>query len=894
MNSPQRILDPLSGPVTPRNRRRNPLWRFRRLLFVFGLLVIVAFGAVIYLFGQTELPEDNFEEIAQTTFMCTAEVTSNCNPDNATAMLSTAGEDREIITFEDLPQNLIEAVVATEDQSYFDHQGVDPRGIARAAYQFARQYNEETKLIQGGSTITQQYVKLAFNDDDRNLDRKVREAIRAIKLEQELTDECANDPTLGTKTPTLCAKEKILTRYLNRAYFGRGASGVQAAARSYFGKDVQDLETPESAYLAGLLRNPNAADPETNPEEAARRRATSLELMAKAGYLTIDEAAAMNQTEWDTEPLRSRDGLGQVKGAEYGTEYFVEEVRKQLSELYPNGEIYTGGLRVYTTLDRGLQQAAYESAHALKDENLEERDLPELGPLVLDPNNPDDPAAALVSLDSRGRVLAMLGGTNFEESEYNLATSSGGAGRQPGSTFKTLGLALAIEQGLSPESLYSAVPGVTKIGGACASTEGPWQVTGGSSARYRYRSLIDALRWSSNVVFAQLVVDVGPNQLRDLAHDMGIGSDLTTEAGFAPCSIILGSEEVPVLDMATAYSVFERDGLQLDPVLIERVENADGEVICWYPVDGVCGTESTREATRVLSSETVGQVNYALSQVVAGGTGKRAVFSPDVPVVGKTGTSQRNRDGWFAGFTCDMTTVVWVGHDGDEETPMIDFRKPLAEGETEPPRDENGELIDDRNWPNIEGGNFPTMLWADYMAKATAGRPPCDSIHISEDFTGAMKNGNLSTTTLPPCGVELDEWGYPRGSGPDDFVLVPTTAPPTTGPPNGQPEGLTAQDDGGGGPAPTTAPCVPIDQWVYQADPGGAAPSTDSTTTVDPNTSTTVPAPTDPNAPTTSPTQPTTATPSTTVPTTAAPTITLPSSTEPPFTVPTIPDPSPD
>ncbi|MCP3989862.1 MAG: penicillin-binding protein [Actinomycetia bacterium] len=816
--------------MSPRNRRLNPFWRFRRFLFVVGLLVIVGAGAVVYVFSQTELPEDRFDEIAQTSFICTAEVTNNCGPDNASAMLSTGGEDREIITFEDLPENLIQAVVATEDQSFFDHQGIDVRGITRAAYQYVRQMRDETRLVQGGSTITQQYVKLAFDDDDRNLDRKVREAIRAVKLEQELTDLCAAQPDLGFKTPTQCAKEEILTRYLNRAYFGRGASGVQAAARIYFGQDVDDLEVHQSAYLAGLLRNPNGADPESDPQEAARRRATSLERMVIAGYLTLDEATNLNQVAWDdVEPLRPRDGLDILERADFGSEYFVEEVRQQLAELY-RGEIYSGGLRVYTTLDPGLQRAAYESAHSPKPENLEERDLPELGPLFLDPNNPDDPAAALVSIDPEGRVVAMLAGSNFEDNEDNLATSSGRAGRQPGSTFKPFGLALAVEQGLSPESIYPAVPGVTRIGGACADSDGPWQVTGGSSARYRYRNLIDATRWSSNIVFAQLVVDIGPNQLRDLAHDMGIGSDLLTEAGATPCSLILGSEGVPVMDMATAYSVFERDGLQLDPVLIDRIEDVDGNVICRFPVDGVCSPEPIREPTRVLSSSTVGQVNYALSQVVSGGTGKRANFDPDWQIAGKTGTSQQNRDGWFAGFTCGLTTVVWMGH-GQEETPMIDFRKPLAEGETEPPRDGDGDLIDDRGWPNIEGGNFPSMIWADYMAKATAGNPPCASLNISQEFTGARMNQSLSTTTLPPCGVELDQWGWPRGKGPEDFVLVTTTTTtttttaPTTAPPSSQPDGLSTQDDGDDGSTTTTAPCIAIDQWVYQANPDAPRPT---------------------------------------------------------------------
>ena len=221
MNSIQDVLDPLSGPIAMRNRRRNPIWRFRRFLFVLVLMGVVGAGAVLYVFSQTQLPEDRFDEIALTSYLCTAEVTVDCGPETATAQLSTAGEDRELASWEDFPEHLIQAVVATEDQDFFEHQGVDPRGISRAAYQ----YFFGDGPIQGGSTITQQYVKLAFDDEDETLTRKSREAIRAIKLEQELIQECNDKPDLGGIDTKQCAKQEILTRYLNRAYFGRGCVG---------------------------------------------------------------------------------------------------------------------------------------------------------------------------------------------------------------------------------------------------------------------------------------------------------------------------------------------------------------------------------------------------------------------------------------------------------------------------------------------------------------------------------------------------------------------------------------------------------------------------------------------------------------------------------------------
>ncbi|MFV0259450.1 MAG: transglycosylase domain-containing protein [Acidimicrobiales bacterium] len=827
MTSIQQVFDPLSGPSTPRNRRRNPFWRFRRVFFVLALLAIVGAGSVLYAFSRTDLPADDFDQLAQTSYICTAEVAADCGPDNATASFAAAGEDREVITYDQLPPQLINAVVATEDQHFFTHRGVDPQGIMRAAYQYTRRQG----VMQGGSTITQQYVKLACDDQEDTLTRKAREVTRAVKLEQELAQVCASTPATQSLDPQQCAKQEILTRYLNRAYFGRGAAGVQAAAQAYFGKDVGQLTAAESAFLAGLLRNPNGADPETNLAEAERRRDVGLDLMAEQGYLTPEEAEAAKSEPWAVRPRQSREGLGEVRGSEYGSEYFIEEVRLELDQIYPNGQIYTSGLRVYTTLDQGLQQAAYAAAHAPKDENLNQRGLPELGPTYLDPNNPDDPAAALVSLDREGRVVAMLGGTNFQESEFNLATSSGGQGRQPGSTFKVFALATAIDQDISARSQYPAERGVAEIGGACASGSGPWRVSGGGT-NSGHRDLVDALTWSSNVVFAELVVDIGPDQLADTAHRLGVTSPLGTPGAdgqiVTPCSAVLGTEGAPVIDMASAFSTLWRAGVRKDPVLIERVEDANGNVICWYPKNGTCATGSDRPGEQVIDADVARQVNYVMTQVTAKGTGRSAPWSSDQPVAGKTGTSQQERDAWFAGFSCDYTTVVWVGY--PDEKPMIDFRRPLPDGSTGFLTDGNGDPIDSRGWPNVQGGNLPTWIWQAYMEAATADKPPCEGLDVSDDFTGSVRNSELITAGLPPCGVLLDDNGQPVGDSPADF----------------QPAASGTQTD-----------CIPLDQWIAihtpSASPAGPTTSMpdeageESTTTTDPNAESTTTT-TDPDA----------------------------------------------
>jgi len=834
MNSLQAVLHPLGGRVAPRNRRRNPFWRFRRLFFVLALGAVIGVGSILYIFAQTPLPEDTFDELAQTSYICTAEVQADCGPENATAFLANPAEDRDLVTYDELPLHLIQALVAVEDQSFFDHRGVDPKGITRAAYQFARRQGVQ----QGGSTLTQQYVKLAFEDADRNLSRKAREAIRAIKLESEFATECADREDLGDRTPKLCAKEEILTRYFNRAYFGRGASGVKAAARAYFDKDVSDLTVPESAFLVGLLRAPNGAEPETNFEEADWRRETALTNMMNLGFLTPAEAQAANASEWTHIPRRNLEGLGEVKGSEYGSEYFVEEVRLQLEEIFPDRNIRTAGLRVYTTLDHGQQRAAFEAVHTpIPGEVPEERaKAPEIGPAWLDPNNPDDPQAGLVSIDDEGRVRALLGGANFAESELNLATSRGAAGRQPGSLFKVLGLAAAIDQGISPKSVYPAPPGRASIGGRCEDSQGnPWRPVGGSSASKRYRDLIEATMWSSNVVYAQLVVDIGPDVLRDTAINMGVSAPLgDPQPGgglFVPCGLILGVKEVSVLDMATAYSTIEREGRTLQPAFIERIENVDGEILCWYPINGVCNDSPERIGHQAIDPLAARQTANVMMSVIESGTGTEAKFSEEWPMAGKTGTSQNNRDAWFGGFTCDITTVVWVGYkDGDRI--MRDFRKPKPEGEIE--LDEDGFIPDDRNWTDVAGGNMPSWIWGRFMAKITEGKTPCESLNVDANYDGAILNSELTQATLPPCGVELDQWGFPRGSSPDDFVYIaPTTQAPQSVPPGQQPPPQQPQNVNNG------QRCIPVEQWAFQRDPGFVATTTPSTIIpIDPNATT--------------------------------------------------------
>jgi penicillin-binding protein 1A len=406
------ILDRFLGRrSTNGSRRRSILWRWRRFFFLLGLAFVGLLAGAGWVLSQIELPEA--EVLLETSYVCAADVTEACGPDNAIAELS-GDQNRTVVTLDQVPDVLIDAVLAQEDRNFFSHSGIDPIGIARALWTDIRHQT----IAQGGSTLTMQYVKNVYLTNERTLMRKIREAALAIKLEREL------------------GKEEILERYLNTIYFGRGAYGVEAASRAYFGKSVGQVTLTEAAFLAGLIRAPETGDPSRDLDEADRRRNNALVRMVADGHITQQEMDAANAVPLDeiTLPRSSREGLGRVRGAEYGTEYFVDQVRQQLVDELGAAAVYGGGLRIYTTLDPALQQAAYT---AITDE--------------LDPANPDDPAAALIALDSDNRVVAMVGGTDFRESQVNLALGrrGGGSGRGPGSAYKPFALAQALIDGWS-------------------------------------------------------------------------------------------------------------------------------------------------------------------------------------------------------------------------------------------------------------------------------------------------------------------------------------------------------------------------------------------------------------------------------------------------------------
>jgi penicillin-binding protein 1A len=507
-------------------------------------------------------------------------------------------ESRVLVDTDDIAPIMRQAIVSVEDQRFFDHDGIDMRGVARALWADVR----NQAIVEGGSTITQQFVKNAYIRNERTLARKVREAALAWQLEQRWS------------------KDRILTAYLNTIYFGNGAYGIQQASRAYFDKGASHLQLHEAALLAGIPADPSRYDPVTNRANAKQRRRHVLGAMFEQGKITRKAfERAADAPLPDDEDVR-------LPGTEGPAQYFVNYVKDQLVEKYGAGRVFGGGLKVTTTIDLELQQLARTAI---------ERVL----------RNPDGPAAALVAIEpDTGAVKAMFGGRNFRESQFNLAAQ---AARQPGSAFKPIVLATAMREGISPltelESQKVAIDAGDRI----------WTVTNYDHTYLGRVNLSRALVSSDNTVYAQLTDLVGPKAIVETAHALGIRSPL--DAYF---SIGLGSVAVNPLEMARAYSTIANDGRRVDgsvfgdrPRVVERVQR-----IRTGRTD-----ENLPQPTEVAEPGEAELLTSILEDVVRVGTGTRAAV-PGVDVAGKTGTTDNYGDAWFVGFTPELAVAVWVGY----------------------------------------------------------------------------------------------------------------------------------------------------------------------------------------------------------------------------------------
>jgi penicillin-binding protein 1A len=504
-----------------------------------------------------------------------------------------AGINRTVIGDEEIPQVVKDAVVAVEDKDFYRHTGFSIPAIARAALADL----SEGRLEQGGSTISQQYVKNVYTEGERTLSRKIREAVLAVKLEQEYS------------------KEEILTQYLNTVYFGRGAYGIQAAAETYFGRPASELNLVQAATLAGLIPAPSRYDPLVHPEAGMARRNFVLGAMAEQGYLSSTELA-----ELQAKPLK----FPKPEKQDSQVSYFVDHVSRELVKDYGYDKTFTGGLQVATTLDLRYQRAA---------ERAVERYLPD----------PKGPAAALVAIDpSDGGIRAMVGGRNFNRKKFNLALQ---AHRQTGSAFKAFTLAAAVERGISLKSVWTGASSMVIDDPRCRGpNREPWKVSTYEGGSFGQVDLVRATQYSVNTAYAEIALAVGPDRIAEMAKRLGVRSKLEPV-----CSITLGSQAVTPMDMTAGFATLAARGVRHRAAPIQQVTTPDGEVLA----------ELNSKGKRVLAQNDADVVTSVLQNVVTSGTGTRAQIGR--PTAGKTGTAQSHVDVWFCGYVPQLAACVWIG-----------------------------------------------------------------------------------------------------------------------------------------------------------------------------------------------------------------------------------------
>jgi penicillin-binding protein 1A len=530
-------------------------------------------------------------------------------------------EQRINVPLSEISPNLVHALIAIEDQRFYDHHGFDVIRIGSAALKNLR----HLRVVQGGSTITQQLARQSFLKPDKTFHRKLQELILAERIER------------------MYSKPQILELYLNKVYFGDGLYGAEAAARGYFGKHASELTVAEAATLAGLVKSPSAYAPTINPQRAVARRNVVLQAMLDSG--------AIDHTTWQDARATKLTLNDMLRPHEPHGEYFKEQVRMELVDRFGWQRVYQGGLRVYSTIDMPMQIAA-EAAVAEHMKTIDERRaqvaarraarLAKSNPAraVATSSGPQDTVqAALIALDPQtGHVRAMVGGRDFNHSHFNRAIQ---AHRQPGSAFKPFVYATALEEGFTPATV------IDHLDDPVSTVQGAWtpedEHSGASEMTMR-----TALRTSSNRAAVRMLQQVGISRTVQYAKQMGIGNLPSVP------SLALGSGEVTLESMTAAYAAFANHGNVPKPMLIRRVEDQNGRVLF----------EGREFSTRAISDTTAFLMSNMMADVINAGTGARARrLGFTLPAAGKTGTTNDFNDAWFIGFTPRLVAGVWVGFD---------------------------------------------------------------------------------------------------------------------------------------------------------------------------------------------------------------------------------------
>jgi len=638
----RRSVEPSSAPS---REQPDPPPRHYRPLFLRPLFWIVLLAGAGIAGGGTRA-----YRVFQTTNATLPDSTTalTYQRDGTVTMVSADGvilqklgpASRETITYDDIPEHLVNAFIASEDQRFYEHSGVDYRGIARAV--LANVQSRDT--VEGASTITQQLARIVFLDQERSYQRKIKEALMAVRLEESLT------------------KQQIIERYLNLVYLGSGAYGVADAAWIYFGKTIDQLTIAESAMIAGMAPAPSLYSPAVNVESARSQRNRVIRRMLATEVITGVEAEEAITASVEVTPNQPKFLYSEFP-------YFTIYIQKQLEALLPPEQLEAGGLTVETTLNVVWQRRAEETvAEAIERYSGWQR-VGQVALVAVDPRN--------------GEIKAMVGGTDFTpDNQFNRVTQ---AQRQPGSTFKTFVYATAIAGGVSPYKNY--VDARYVVDGYEPKNYGE-NYSGGME-------LLQALRNSVNIVAVKLLVDVGFDPVVELAKRMGIESPL-----LPAYSLALGTSEVNLLELTSAYGTLANKGLHRPAHGIRRVLNSNGDVIYERP----------NESVQAIDPDSAAIMTWMLRGVVEGGTGGNAYLGR--PVAGKTGTSEEYRDLWFVGYIPQLAAGVWMGNDD--------------------------------NTPTRGASSMAAAIWRSFMAKLT------DDIPVEEFPSLPRLGGREGTITLSP------------------------------------------------------------------------------------------------------------------------------------------------
>ena len=662
--------------------------------------------------------------------------------------LLVSNENRVLVPYRDINVSMLHAIIAIEDRRFYTNNGVDIRGIGRA---FVEDLLKK-KAAQGGSTITQQFVKVAMRaQDKRTVFNKLREAALAYHLTRKWS------------------KEKILTEYLNAIYFGNGAYGIESAARTYFGADhpgcgehgappCAKLLTPvESAMIAGVVANPTAFDPLNHPAAAVRRRNVVLKAMLDQGYI--------RQADYDVDRFESPP-TPTPPFNDSKAPYFTSWVRQQLVDRYGPRRAFEGGLKVRTTLDLELQDAAQNAVNQL----------------LTDPNGP---AAALVAIDNKtGEVRAMVGGRasngqDFAQAPFNLATQGE---RQPGSAFKPFVLAAALKKGIVPGSVWPSRKHTYVLRGGERFTVNNYE-----GNYVGQTTLANATITSDNSAYAAVGFKTGFENIAKMATAMGIRTPVSTNPAIALGG--LGGKGVTVLDMAHAYGSLASGGKRVEGSLGASHGGPVGIRAVAEPSSSRRGSagyrtvdENKTETKRVVSAKLAGTEVPILRNVVRFGTGKAASIA-GVMVAGKTGTTENYGDAWFVGFNDTWTVAVWVGYPNSTKPMKTEFHgKPVA------------------------GGTFPAQIWRAFVTKAMAiqklrvdeAKAKADAKRIAAAAERARKNGTGTTSTTTGAATSVPTTTTGTATLPSQTTTARTTpSTPTPTPTTPTPTPTTGGGSGG-------------------------------------------------------------------------------------------------